>query len=119
MSETTVCHVRDRVPDAVFVGRARKPREVAPYGNPFPVHQYGRAQAIALYRKWLETRLTTEDEMAELLIALRGKPLACFCRHAGETKTDDNACHADVLIEYLERFSDEALRAIRGASAGT
>ncbi len=58
------------------------------------------AEVIGLY--WLLARLP----------ALRGKPPACWCRHNGEARTAENACHPDVLLELLGRHNDAELRAM-------
>lgn len=49
--------------------------------------------AIELYRSWIKSviRYTSPG----LLRELRGKDLACWCK-------EENACHADVLLELLE-----------------
>lgn len=45
-------------------------------------------QAVELYREWLWTQKRSED----MILELRGKNLACWCK-PGEP------CHADVLLE--------------------
>jgi hypothetical protein len=57
------------------------------WGNPYTVEEYGREQAIRLYREWL---------IGKDLSELRGKDLACYCV-LGEP------CHADVLLELANR----------------
>jgi hypothetical protein len=59
----------------------------------------GRAAAIRRYREHLEA----SPELLGRLEELRDKPLACWCRHDGEVRTEGNACHGDVIIELLER----------------
>ena len=59
-----------------------------PWGNPFPVGEYGTAaECVAKFREWLKP-----DEYDMPLHELRGHNLACFCPL-------DAPCHADVLIE--------------------
>lgn len=116
-TETRVVHVNDRVKGAVYIGRRHKGSGLrsSPFANPFRVEEYTRLDAIAYYRTWLEVQLRRRgSELIDQLIALRGKPLACWCRHDGEERTAENACHGDVLIELLERYSDEELRAMGG-----
>jgi hypothetical protein len=57
------------------------------WGNPYTVEEYGRDQAIRLYREWLVGKDLSE---------LHGKDLACYCRL-------DEPCHADVLLELANR----------------
>ena len=57
------------------------------WGNPYTVEEYGREQAIRLYREWLVGKDLSE---------LRGKDLACYCPL-------DQPCHADVLLELANR----------------
>lgn len=111
-----IIHVRDMVDhrDAVYVGRRNNRYGLAasPLANPYPISKsLSRAASLTAYRSWLEGLLQGGFK-PEALIALRGKTLACWCRHAGEPRTDANACHADVIAELLERYSDDELRAM-------
>jgi hypothetical protein len=75
-------------PNAVYVGRPTK------WGNPFRIGVDGsREGVIAKYREWLNGKLREDPGFLE---PLRGKDLACWCPL-------DRPCHADVIIEYLER----------------
>jgi hypothetical protein len=58
------------------------------WGNPFPVAEHGRAEAVQLYREWLAGR---PDLLAAARSELAGRDLACWCR-------PDEECHADVLL---------------------
>lgn len=60
------------------------------WGNPYSVEEYGREEAIRLFRE----RLTVHcpDMGARARRVLRGYNLACFCPL-------DVPCHADVLLE--------------------
>ena len=124
MSETRVVHVNDNVEGAVYIGRAMPPARgrrrlsESPWANPYkigtvPAWADGpltRADAIEGYRR----RLVADPDAMALLVALRGKPLACWCRREGEEKSASNACHGDVLVELLNRYSDDELRAMGG-----
>lgn len=96
-----------RLPEgAVVVSRPSR------FGNPFPVQKVGgQAQAVALYRTWIETPNAADlgydaletswlnDWRRQTLAAtpaLRGKNLACWCPL-------DQPCHADVLLELANR----------------
>lgn len=108
-----VVHVNDGVPEAVYIGRAA-PRRRLPssiWGNPFREAVHGRLLAVQLYRDYLRSSLEGKPLLAHLP-DLRGKPLACWCRRDGEQKTAANACHGDVLIELLETYTDDELRAM-------
>lgn len=69
---------------AVYVGRPTK------WGNPFPVSEYGRAEAVGRFQTWLrntpEGRAVAEAARNEL----RGKNLMCWC--------GKGPCHADELL---------------------
>lgn len=96
-----------RKPDgAVVVSRPSK------WGNPFkvgesyprgPLHLGGavtvrdRQHAVTLYRAWLFHQGRSEG----LVVDLRGKDLACWCRL-------DQACHADVLLALANTLPKEA-----------
>ena len=125
LQETRVVHVRDNLPGAVYIGRAmpRQRLKASPFANP---HKIGashpkfegegqggvlaRYDAVRLY-SW---DLFAGDKTAMFadLPELRGKPLACWCRHDGEERTPDNECHGDVLVALLETYTDLELRAM-------
>lgn len=102
---------------AVYVGRPTQ------WGNPFAPDWeslipawliFGRSdadpvyitpqsslQAVALYRVYLLAMIQdAADEGKDLLAALRGKDLACWCPL-------DQPCHADVLLEFANRPSKQ------------
>ena len=116
MSEKTrVVHVHDKVPGAVYIGRShpRSGLRASFFQNLFRVEN-GRTHlgAVELYRQAQATVIT--PEFARQLRELRGKPLACWCRHDGEPRTDQNACHGDVLVGLLDRYSDAELQQMAG-----
>jgi len=82
-----------RKPDGVvYVGRPSR------WGNPFSVLELGRAEAMRKFRQLFESGAHQEKiayPIAELA-SLRGKDLGCWCR-------PDEACHADILIEFANR----------------
>ena len=81
-----------RVPDgAVYVGRAAPHLKRSRFHNPFPVTEYGREEAIRLYREHL---LTTPGLLDAARAELAGRDLACRCG-------PDEACHADTLLELV------------------
>jgi hypothetical protein len=101
MSETRVVHVGDKVPGAVYIGRAmpRQGLKASPFANPFKVSWFKtRAECLERYRQYL---FDSPQLMAQV-DGLKGKPLACWCRHDGQPKSFADACHGDVLIELLE-----------------
>jgi hypothetical protein len=78
--------------NAIYVGRPTK------WGNPYPVEEFGRDEAVGRFRVLFERRaqgLDTEFPLPSLE-ELRGKDLACWCPL-------DKKCHADVLIEEANR----------------
>lgn len=92
---TRVVHVKDRVPGAVYIGRAIPRFRLAgsPFANPFKIDKDGtRAEVIEKYRQWIQA----QPDLLARLPELRYKPLACWCRPL--------ACHGDVLIELLEQL---------------
>lgn len=63
------------------------------WGNPFVVKEYGRQQAVGMFRQYLADMSPTERE--DYLASLReATVLCCYCK-PGEL------CHADVLIEEM------------------
>src|SRR5699024_1203807 len=92
MSETTTRPQRVRVTwrhpggrkpaGTVYVGRPSR------WGNPYPVAEYGRARAVALYRQHLADR---PDLVADARRELAGYDLACWCQPG-------QLCHAAVPL---------------------
>lgn len=72
--------------DVVYVGRPSR------WGNPFPVADHGRAQAVALFTEYAQARAAEEPTW---LAPLHGKRLACWC-------PPDEPCHADSLLTLLD-----------------
>lgn len=76
-------------PDIVYIGRGSL------FGNPFKMHsEDGRHKVIELYRHWLWKALQEGKITKEMLLALDGKRLACYCA--------PKACHGDVLVKAIE-----------------
>ena len=113
MSRTQVIHVDDMAnhPDAIYIGRAvsRRKLKATRWANPYHIGKDGdRAEVIAKYRKRVDKQMRTGPaSTTHSLRKLAGKPLACWCRHDGEERTDDNVCHGDVLVELIEELGLE------------
>ena len=131
MSETRVVHVHDEIEGAIYIGRRAwdgpgKWRKESPLANPFKIGRQkpngplvSRVQVIEQYRAWIEQQVSAGNPtIIEALLACRGKPIACWCRHDGEPRTEGNRCHGDVVVALLELYSDGELRAMEGADAG-
>src|SRR5690606_26410352 len=106
---TRVVHVNDNVPGAVYIGRAvpRRGLKASIWANPFRIGEDGsRAQVIEKYREGALLFLSLETYMQELR-ELAGKPLACWCRHDGEERTEAYACHVDVLVKLIRELGLE------------
>ena len=111
MHDTHVVHVTDNIPDAVYIGRANGRARLAasPFANPFPLAMGDRDTVLLRYRDYLRSSQRGVPVIRRLP-ELRGKPLACWCRHEAEKRTARNACHGDVPIELLNRYTDDELR---------
>jgi len=57
------------------------------WGNPYSVEEYGREEAISIFRYNL-----TDKQKAAARAELRGKDLMCYCPL-------DQACHVEVWLE--------------------
>ncbi len=87
--ETRVVNVRREACD-VYIGRPSK------WGNPFIIGRDGtREEVIEMYRHYV----LTHKELMRELPELRGKRLGCFCKPL--------ACHGDVLVELIEKTTEE------------
>jgi hypothetical protein len=72
---------------AVYVGRPTK------WGNPYAAGDW--SDPVAKYRA-MATAPGMQSTMKQLLAAIRGKDLACWCPL-------DQPCHADVLLELANK----------------
>jgi hypothetical protein len=67
------------------------------WGNPYVVGpSLPPAEAVALYRSWLEGAFAAQPSVRDAVAELAGKNLACWCKPGAP-------CHADVLLEYANR----------------
>ena len=108
MAETRVVHIKDNVPGAIYIGRANHRAQVSEsvFHNPFVIGKNGsRYQVVRSYEWWINER----RDLWWGLPDLRGKPLACWCRHDGEAPNANNRCHGDILIDLLKRYTDDEL----------
>lgn len=69
------------------------------WGNPFPVGELGRDEAVARHREWL---LADPELLAQVRAALAGRDLACWCSLT-DAAGDRVPCHADTLLELANR----------------
>lgn len=118
-AETRVVHVHDNVPGAVYIGRKMTARglKASPLANPFRIWEHGRADAIARYGDWLSEQIESGNAaVIDALIAARGKPLACWCRRDGQPRSPGTICHGDMILDFLLAYSDDELRAPKGAT---
>jgi hypothetical protein len=77
--------------NTVYVGRPTK------WGNPYKIGELGlltREAVLKAYENWVRQTIHVED--SHFLDPLRGKDLACWCPL-------DKLCHADILLEFLEK----------------
>ena len=117
-TETRVVHVKDKVPGAVYIGRANPRWHLAasPFANAYTIGKNGdRARVLHYYASDLYMYRNKPGDIMHLLPELRGKPLACWCRHDGEECTAENRCHGDILVEALNRYTDDELRSFGSA----
>ncbi len=84
-------------PVYIYIGRAHHGKRLAgsPLGNPFVIGRDGtRDQVIAKYRDWI----TGQPHLLQMIpyLAEHAEALVCWCA--------PEACHGDVLVEYIERY---------------
>lgn len=83
-------------PDIVYIGRG------SIWGNPYPMKAKSleeRMRVIDQYRRHLWHQIQTDEVTAEMIMALDGKRLACYCA--------PRACHGDVLVDCLNWLKGE------------
>jgi len=85
------------------------------FGNPFRLNKdggdYTRAESIEEYRKWFKEQIRTNPEFRAAVEELRGETLGCWCK--------PKACHADVILDYLEGRMDINDSAVPKDGGGT
>ena len=80
----------------VFVNKERYPKNDSIWANPFRIKgEITREDAINKYRKYMEKRLESEEELRSKLLELRGKKLGCWCC--------PESCHGDVLVDLINK----------------
>jgi len=104
MTSGRVVHVADGIPDAVYIGRPTKYRP-GPYGNPY-ILRATEPRGATLER--FKRHLWNNADLLRLTPALRGKPLACYCRRDGATAPP---CHGDVYLALLAACTDKEIEA--------
>jgi hypothetical protein len=119
--QTRVVHVEDNIPGAVYIGRPnpRHGLKGSKWANPYKIGEptitgMGHLSRQMVIRRYRNDLGGVKRHLLSELPELRGKPLACWCRHAGEERSDDTACHGDVLVELLKSYTDDELRAMGG-----
>lgn len=73
------------------------------FGNPFRLEkdggEYTREESIRHYRLWFAHRIGTDPAFRAAVEELRGEVLGCWCK--------PNACHGDVILEYLAQHASD------------
>ena len=72
----------------IYIGRGSR------YGNPYTVEDYGREEAIRLYKTYLWKRIQDKELKLEELAKLHEKRLGCYCF--------PKRCHGEVLEKAAE-----------------
>ena len=63
------------------------------FGNPFSVEKHGRQRAMEMFENWIQ-QPRQKSLLDDARRTLRGKNLACWCRH-------DELCHADIWLRLV------------------
>ncbi|MDX1711536.1 MAG: DUF4326 domain-containing protein [Rhodovibrionaceae bacterium] len=71
------------------------------WGNPYKIPPHTREEAMRLYRAHAEAKLREDPQWLDPLMEAEG--LACYCR-------PDQLCHADVLIEMVEKRDSKRIQ---------
>lgn len=84
----------------VFINGVRFPEKSSLFCNPFKVSEPGKQrdgtieEVKAKFEAHLK-KLLEKPENVKALLALKGKNLGCWCA--------PKPCHADILLEYIEK----------------
>jgi hypothetical protein len=85
-------------PYDIYIGRPGK--GVSGYfGNPILLRPGdSRGSTLDRFREYFFTRLEQDPQFKAHIMTLKGKTLGCFCK--------PNACHGDIIAEYLNSMED-------------
>ena len=93
-----IVHCKHNVPFDAYVGRPSR------WGNPFPVEQHGRDEAIKLFLE----KVLTDVSYRKASKVLAGKVLSCWCAPKGGVGIDDPlVCHAQILARAARGDYDD------------
>lgn len=101
--------VGDRQPGDVYAGRPGR-GELGTFGNPYPVGEvcercrkfhHSAASVMPCFRAYFEERARTDESFRAWVVALRDRVLWC----PGRCKVRGGPCHADAIVEWLEKNS--------------
>lgn len=84
-------------PDDIYIGRFHTGEHgfypKSEWHNPYQEADFGREQAVELYRKYIVKR----PELMARLSELKGKRLGCWCKPL--------PCHGDVLVRLVDEYA--------------
>ena len=100
--KTTVINLRDKnLPDTTHIARVHRPYAL---GNPFKIERgTGQAERAEVIRQYSQDLFKNRAWLFNLLPALRGKKLACWCH--------PKDCHADLLAALADSWDYIAIPA--------
>lgn len=83
-------------PNTLYMGRKNVKHPSRDFSNPFTVAEYGREEAVRLYRAMLDQQQHNDPSaFREVLKELRKYDyLSCWCGL-------DEICHVDIWLEFL------------------
>lgn len=92
----------------VFINGVRYPANDSLFANPFKIPKgvTDRSQCLTQYYQYIHNRLSTEPELFNQLLQLRGKNLGCWCALYDKfgNRTNPDQCHGDILVKILESY---------------
>ena len=84
-------------PYDVYIGREGKGKS-GYFGNPFKLEKgESRGATLDRFKKYFLDRIEIDLEFKSKILELKGKKLGCFCK--------PNACHGDIISEYLNNLN--------------
>lgn len=96
---------RSLSPEDFYIGRTFNGWVASPLGNPYSVQEYGRVEAVNLYRIWLRGQVQGENPNPRVIAALKAMSdmaqagditLWCWC--------PPYLCHGEVIREAIESW---------------
>jgi len=101
---------KEEMKGIIYIGRVnvRKKLPESPFANPFKLSSNLSSERIKVvydYFYHFYTKMKSESDFLEKVLALRGKTLGCWCK--------PYICHGDIIVNFLQATEGKLIEDIR------